>query len=153
MRSGIDLAYLLECSAKYESLTDETQQAVCIIENAIGAHFDYDKSIRSQLLNAIETLAMSYEGSGSGQLCMIPFFDKVLKHEWYMKAINMQFESLKVYAPIGYDNVLKTWYGDDYMTPIQGKAMHNYPGFANQEKQLFQAYKDRGLPIPEQYLD
>ena len=42
--------------------------------------------------------------------------DPVVKKEWYSKTILLPFENKKYTAPINYDEVLKSMYGD-YMTP------------------------------------
>ena len=44
--------------------------------------------------------------------------------EWYKETIWMSFEDIKIPVPIGYHNILKTQYGDDYMTPIKTPGMH-----------------------------
>lgn len=59
-----------------------------------------------------------------------------LDKEWFSDVIMMPFEQMEVPVPCGYDDILKTTYGD-YMTPSQsaGRA-HDYPYYKKQEKYL-----------------
>lgn len=59
-----------------------------------------------------------------------PCFDRTIfktatkQKEWYKETLYMPFEDISVPVPIGYDMVLRTQYGDDYMTPAQVSNMH-----------------------------
>lgn len=46
------------------------------------------------------------------------------KKEWYRDIVMLPFEDMELPAPIDYDKVLSTQYGDDYMTPRQIPALH-----------------------------
>lgn len=45
------------------------------------------------------------------------------KKTWYEDIVYMPFENMKVPCPAGYDEILKSCYGD-YMTPVQGGSQH-----------------------------
>ncbi len=47
-----------------------------------------------------------------------------MKHEWYSENSNVDFEMLKISIPQGYDNVLKSFYGAEYMTPKNSASLH-----------------------------
>ena len=36
----------------------------------------------------------------------------------------MPFEDMEILVPIDYDNVLKTQYGDNYLSPVKEPSMH-----------------------------
>lgn len=56
----------------------------------------------------------------------------------YSKTIWIAFEFMKVPVPTGYDAVLRSEYGNNYMSPVKGGGAHNYPIYKNQEmKMLF----------------
>ncbi len=56
----------------------------------------------------------------------------------YSETIWMDFEFMKVPVPAGYDAVLVSEYGPNYMSPVRGRSAHNYPIYKNQEmKMLF----------------
>lgn len=47
-------------------------------------------------------------------------FDK----EWFNKTLWVPFENMTVPIPAGYDQILRTQYGDNYMTPIKAPNSH-----------------------------
>ena len=38
--------------------------------------------------------------------------------------------------PVGYEEVLKVRFGENYMTPMKQKGAHEYPFFAEQERKI-----------------
>ncbi|SDA41818.1 lipopolysaccharide cholinephosphotransferase [Butyrivibrio sp. INlla18] len=54
----------------------------------------------------------------------------------YSGTVIMDFEMIKVPVPIGYEEVIRVLFGEDYMTPIRGTAGHNYPLYKNQEMKI-----------------
>lgn len=52
----------------------------------------------------------------------------------YSDTLWVDFEMIKVPIPIGYDEVLRSEYGEDYMTPTKGTVAHEFPYFKIQEK-------------------
>lgn len=44
--------------------------------------------------------------------------------EWYRETVYLSFEDIILPAPIDYDKVLRTQYGNDYMTPCKAESMH-----------------------------
>lgn len=53
------------------------------------------------------------------------FKTAVKQKEWYSSTIEMPFEDLIMPVPVGYDNVLTTQYGPDYMIPRKAPSMHS----------------------------
>ena len=47
-----------------------------------------------------------------------------LEEEWFANTVYMPFEFLRVPVPAGYDEILKRYYGENYMTPRQTAAIH-----------------------------
>ena len=43
----------------------------------------------------------------------------------YESTVEVPFEFMMLPAPIGYDRILRNYYGDDYMTPAQAPSWHN----------------------------
>ena len=62
--------------------------------------------------------------------------DKRRPVESYNKTLITDFEMLKVPVPSGYDAVLSSEYGANYMTPIRAGAAHDYPFYKIQEKKM-----------------
>ena len=46
------------------------------------------------------------------------------KKEWYSETIYMPFEDIEMPVPIGYADILRLQYGDNFMTPIKTPPMH-----------------------------
>lgn len=57
---------------------------------------------------------------------------KPYKKEWYNDTVYLDFEFLKIPAPVGYDDVLRAQYGD-YMTPCKGLSSHTI-GFIDPDR-------------------
>lgn len=59
-----------------------------------------------------------------------PCFDRTIfrtatkQKEWYRETVYMPFEDFSLPAPIDYDKVLRTQYGDNYMTPVKIPSIH-----------------------------
>lgn len=56
--------------------------------------------------------------------------------ECFDKVIKMPFEHITINAPIGYDEVLRSEYGD-YMAPVKGTSCHDYPFMVIWNRNLF----------------
>ena len=50
--------------------------------------------------------------------------NRLIRREWLGEPVRLQFESLKLPAPSDSDSMLRRYYGDDYMTPIQSAPLH-----------------------------
>lgn len=46
--------------------------------------------------------------------------------EWFSSVISATFEGIDSFIPVGYDNYLKLWYGEDYMTMLPLSKRQNY---------------------------
>ena len=51
---------------------------------------------------------------------------------WYDKYIELPFENTTIPVPVGYKNILVFNYGEDYMTPKNVGASHDYPFYREQ---------------------
>ena len=57
--------------------------------------------------------------------------DYYIPKEVFGSMIRMPFENIEVNVPVGYDFILTKNYGENYMTPIQRKAGHDYPFYGS----------------------
>lgn len=49
--------------------------------------------------------------------------------DWFSEVKEIEFEGIKTFIPVGYDNYLKLWYGEDYMKLLplcEQKSSHDY---------------------------
>lgn len=58
-----------------------------------------------------------------------------LDSEWYDDVVYLPFEHMEIPAPVGYDKVLQTLYGD-YMVFVREEADHTYPFYKGMEDEL-----------------
>ena len=70
----------------------------------------------------------------------------------YSETIMLPFESMMVPAPVGYVDILRAWYGNDYMTPKRIGGEHDYPIFGKAEQLLKQYYKQNNQEFPEEFI-
>ena len=81
------------------------------------------------LFDEYEDMFRQYNGRGYHRIACPCFrrdcFDTATKEkDWYKETIWLQFEDMKLPVPIGYDDVLRTQYGSDYMTPKMAPSLH-----------------------------
>ncbi len=70
-------------------------------------------------------------------LCFLPDIASInnnLKYSKnsFSKIIKMDFNGLKINIPIGYNDILTSFYGN-YMNPVQISKYHNYPLYKKQK--------------------
>lgn len=102
-----------------------------------------------RMYDEYEAVAKRYEGSDYiGLLTFYKNDEDLLKfrREWYDKAVYMPFENTSIPVATGYDNVMKAYYGDDYMTPKNIPSFHSAYGEMiidthNSYKKVLRAYK------------
>lgn len=74
-----------------------------------------------------EKICSKYEGSEYVDKIMFRReYSKVIyqKKEWYADSVNVGFEGEQFPVPVGYDAVLKSYYGENYMIPSKAPSMH-----------------------------
>jgi len=90
----------------------------------------YRKAQSRQLLfKEYENLFRYYKLSENQRISCPCFNRKILdistkEKKWFSETIYMPFEDIEMPVPIGYDMVLKTLYGEDYMTPRKAPSQH-----------------------------
>ena len=107
-----------------------------------------------QRLMILSDKIMSLYGEGDGQF-ISSISEKTTdnKHkfrtEWFGKPIFLSFEGILFPAPCEPDKVLAAEYGENYMTPIRGSALHGYPFYKNQHKRLLELFRINGIECPD----
>ena len=79
------------------------------------------------LFRKYESLCRRYEDSGFADKIMFrddPEKTFMLRKEWFSGSIPWEFEGGFFPIPVGYADVLKTYYGDDYLTPANAPTAH-----------------------------
>ena len=119
------------------------------IENLCGVKFTAEKSLSIQLYELAENICSMYTEEDAD--CVTSMTDLVNGWEYrpskecYASSIMMPFENVKVPVPVGYDEVLKVKYGENYMTPINQGGGHDYPFYNKQKPFLIARLQELGM--------
>ena len=108
---------------------EEKVQVKKEIENLCGVKFNDTEPLSAQLLKLTERLAMMYSEEESHAVALMgdhagPRPLDVYPKEYYSESIYVPFEYTTIPVPIGYENILKRKYGEDYMIPYLGGTNH-----------------------------
>lgn len=126
---------------------EEKLQLVANIEKMCGVKIDRNKNIPNQLLILHEQLSMLYSEQEADNLVLMEDYANyrterfIYQKEWYESTIDMPFEYITVPVPVGYREILRRKYGDNWMRPYFGSS-HEYPYY---KKQQTQVWKELGI--------
>ncbi|MCR5108585.1 MAG: LicD family protein [Lachnospiraceae bacterium] len=111
------------------------------IEAISGFSVNDDEPVRQQINKICDTLMQSTkEEDATHVTCMVLHtgrenYSGLFPKEYYEKFIYLPYEFLMVPAPLHYDKILRTIFGD-YMKPYRGGGVHEYPYYKAQENKL-----------------
>jgi lipopolysaccharide cholinephosphotransferase len=117
----------------------EAEGYVSQIENLLNTKIARDEHIKTSIWKLADAVAMMTERREADRVVWYGEFamggyERVKKLSDYESTVYMDFEMLKVPVPSGYDNLLRSDYGENYMTPIKGRAGHEYPFYKVQDR-------------------
>ena len=138
-----DLAFQFE---RY-SASGELEGYLSEIEKITGQRVKRDEHLKDNIWKLADKIAMMTPRKESNAVLWYSDWvaskkDPRRKLSWYKDTVYMPFEMMKVPVPVGYDEVLRVRFGDNYMTPQIQKGAHEYPFYAGQERKIL-AYKYR----------
>lgn len=143
------LIRIIEVTAKFidDMEKEEKGRTVENIENMCGVKFQRDMSLSVQMLKLGERLSMMYSEDEATHLALMPDHaggrpNDVYPKEYYADSIAMPFEYITVPVPVGYEEILKIKYTQNWRKPIIGHAGHNYPFY---KKQKMMVYEELGI--------
>ena len=101
------------------------------LEEMLNVKINRSGDIRSELWKLSDRLASMFGPEEGSRLCYMAdtvtcSTDKLRKKSWYDSTVYMDFENIQIAVPIGYNELLKTAYGE-YAHIIRGTSTHNYP--------------------------
>lgn len=139
-----------------EEFTEEERwDRVREIEELTNYHFAPDLSMKRQLLELSNKVSAMYWDAGGDEVgfpcLMVERRDYRLPASCYESTIEMPFENIMIPVPVGYDQVLRLRYGENYMVPVKGWGGHDYPFFKSQIEKLKNLYQKSGMEMPKCY--
>ena len=100
------------------------------------------------MLSSIDDITMKYQNEDFEYTADIVFYIDDLKmkfkNQCFDSTISMKFENMNVDVPIGYDEVLKAYYGD-YMEFVKFTGVHDYPFYKHMQKELLKQIRAVGF--------
>ena len=134
------LKHLSREVAGLEQITEEVEETLRQIEKLFKVKINREGILRNEILKLFDRVCCLYQNDECNE---VTFFHWMLGHEnyrfkkeWYADVLWMPFETVKVPVPVGYDEILKVTYGEDYMIPKNIAAGHDYPIYKAQEELL-----------------
>lgn len=121
--------------------TEEILSGLTSVNEWCGFVFDRQKDLNAQIRTLMLQLVQCYQSEEAAELELAVWDwakERRLKYkrEWYAESIEVPFENITIPIPYGYDEVLRVLYGDNYMTPVQNAADHDYPFYKSQDREL-----------------
>lgn len=134
-------AYDLAFNFDYYRSTGELESNLLQLESLLSTKLERNDHLRSSIWKLADAIAMmTYENEATDiahySRCAVYGFHNTCKKSSYNKTVYLDFEMIQVPAPEGYDDVLSSLYGKDYMTPVPGIAWHTYPFYKVQDKRI-----------------
>lgn len=120
---------------------EQTLDGLRTIGQVLEYEFDFNGNLHSQLIQLFDQMCQVFsQEEGISVTTMAAFvkgatkmtFDKL----WLRDQTEFPFEYESIKVPIGYEACLWKRFGENYMTPMQIKASHEYPFYKRQKEIL-----------------
>ena len=139
---------------KDEMTEEEKMESLREVEKYCSVQITQDKPYRQQLWILADRISAMYwdMNAEAKEVSMIYMLENKsdfrMSASCYEYAKRVPFENTTVPIPAGWDQILTVLYGEDYMTPKQGVAEHEYPFYKGQLEMLEKYYKEMKLEMP-----
>jgi len=137
---------------KIDAAIKEIIEAKEYIENFCSYRFNTTwieekkwSKVSSDFWKCANYVAMIYDEADADYIVEYVDYDKwgkKFKKEWFNETYSATFENLMLPVPCGYDEILKTIYGQ-YQIPVKHWDGHEYPFYARQLRELRKIVKQR----------
>lgn len=126
-----DMSELSPISKEYVTSVKTEKYLIEQIEKMTSVTFSEQNPSTQELLILGEEVAGLYGEEDADYLSELALLahgkDYYIPKEVYADFIRMPFENTTIPVPVGYDMLLRKKYGDNYMTPVNQVAGHDYP--------------------------
>lgn len=147
-----NLSYNIYPDSEKESAMLEVFQAKDYLENLCSYRF-VEENFEQELWGKISSdfwkcgnyIAMIYGEEDADYIVEYIDYDKwnkKFKKEWFAETYSATFENVMLPVPSGYDDILKTIYGN-YMVPVKHWDGHEYPFYARQLRELRKIVREK----------
>lgn len=143
------LIRIVEIAGKFVDNATEEERAgvVSNIENMCGVKFNNNMPLSVQMYKLGERLSMMYSEEEATHIALMPDHaanrpNDVYPKEYYASSIEMPFEYITIPVPVGYEEILKVKYTENWRQPLMGHAGHDYPFY---KKQKMMVYRELGM--------
>ena len=96
-------------------------------------------NLTTKVIEQLDEFCMKYSSSTCDRLAQLSYYiitpSRIIPRRLYSRYIDVNFENSTIRVPIGYDGILRRYWGD-YMYPNIEFTGHNYPFYDNFEKKL-----------------
>lgn len=148
-------AQALEDGMTYADCDDELKKLIDTSSSLTGMDYVRDQPMKVPMLILADQIAAMYYDVATDHVaiagCLTWGERYLFMRKWIDDIITLPFEDIEINCPSGYDEILKAWYGEDYMIPQKYEEHENFYG--EQEKKLHLWYKSRGLEVPDLFLE
>ena len=142
---------------KPEVLMKDKMDAYNQLVNLLGIDPVEEKDIPNQLWMLSDMLGGTYGEEDADMMAEWSYYTKsshkVFRKEWFSDVVYMQFEGLKVPAPLNYKEILAAEFGEDYMTPKMLPGEHEYPYYKNEHARMLRDLENMGISCPGIYKE
>lgn len=122
------------CSIKFSEENPKLQEILILNEEIEGLYRDEDSDYITEMP------------------CLGLGMDYYIPKDAYATSINMPFENTTIPVPAGYELLLRKKYGDDYMTPKNVGAGHDYPFYNTFIRAIFDERKHKTFEGACEYI-
>ncbi len=143
----------LEAHMPGSEATDEEKEILLNnIRDVLGKTFDKNADMVQQIEVLLDALSAMYSEEKTEcvgipyRLTYLPESTVLRDRSWYSDTVELPFEITTVSAPIGYENYLRTEYGENYMTPLVYPG-HDYPFYKGQYVKLKAFLEENGTSL------
>lgn len=149
-----------EISEEKEMSEEEKMKSLGEVETYCNIKFTQDKSYSQQLWTLADRISAMYWDTGAKAKEAAIIYILVDRPEvripvaCYESTVRVPFENTTIPVPVSSEQILIAYYGEDYMTPKQGLADHEYPFYRKQQKVVLESvYKENGLDMHKNLWD